>query len=99
LSQSKTWDEYIKSNYSSLLNGGHWFSRENGTHVFVKEDPLKKLEKVMKSLKKEEDSSPIPEKEWVKELQWALDTWRDTVFRQKVDGLLKDKDTQHLSSP
>jgi hypothetical protein len=97
LDQSKTWEEYVKSNYSNLLSGGHWFSKEDGTHVFVKEDPLKKFEKAMKSLKHEEDSSPIPERAWVKELQWALDTWRDTVFRQKVDGLLKDKSRQKLS--
>jgi hypothetical protein len=97
LDQSKTWNEYIKSNYSNLLNGGHWFSREDGSHVFVKEEPLKKFEKIMNILKKEEGSSPVPEKEWVKELQWALDTWRDTVFRQKVDGLLKDKKRQRMS--
>ena len=94
MNQSKTWEEYIKSNYSNLLNGGRWFSKQDGTHVFVKEDPVKKLEKAMKSLKKEEDSSPIPEKEWVKEIQDVFNKWHSLVFKPTVSGYNKDKKTK-----
>jgi hypothetical protein len=49
--------------------------------------------------KREEDketSSPVPA-EWAQEIQKALDGWRDAVFIQEVEGVLRDKSTQKIS--
>lgn len=42
--------------------------------------------------------SNVPETEWVKELQWALNKWRNWVFQQGVTGRLKDPRTQSIKA-
>lgn len=92
-----TWEQYIKKNYNHLIVGGNWVSlrKADGSSkkVFIPNESIKKFNKFVK---REETSSPVPP-EWANEIRNALGEWRETVFKQGVTGLLKEKSRQKIT--